>query len=78
MKPDWITCSVVVMFAGFEYVLYVPETQQCVIQLKVHTRRPVQYSPEQDSFEYLAEEQTSALLESWGFAKTLAAASECA
>lgn len=65
-------------FAGFNYVLYLPETQECVIEPKMHTRRAMQYSPEQDSFEYLAEEQTSALLESWGFARTTAAASECA
>ncbi|MCJ1368634.1 hypothetical protein MMC16_007779 [Acarospora aff. strigata] len=43
---------------------------------KTHIRRPTQYSPEQQSFEDLADEQTSALLESWGFARTAAAASE--
>ena len=42
----------------------------------MHIRRPMNYSPEQDSFDDLAEEQTSALLESSGFARTAAAASE--
>lgn len=41
-------------------------------------RHPLKYLPEQDTFEGLAEEDTSALLESWGFARTAAAASKSA
>ena len=67
--------------AGLRCVLYLPEMQECIVHwaahsLRTHIRRPTQYSPEQQSFEDLADEQTSALLESWGFARTAAAASE--
>lgn len=58
------------------YVLYVPETQESVIKMGTQTRRPMHYCAERDSFEYLAEEQISALVESWGFARTAATASE--
>lgn len=72
-EPVW--CAV----AGFKYVVFLPETQTYIEQTpRVLMRRPLKYLPEQNTFEELAEEETSALLESWGFARTAAAASESA
>ena len=66
-----------VVFAGFRNVWYLPELQQCLMQPpEMLIRFPMQYSADQDSFTQLAEEQTSALLESWGFTRTPAAASK--
>lgn len=64
------------MYAGFRNVMYLPELQRCLVQSpEMLMRVPMKYS-EQDSFTFLAEEQTSAALESCGFGRTAAAASK--
>lgn len=80
IRSAWLQVSTsVVVCAGVRHVVYLPELQQCVVQSSLMPiRRPMQYSPEQGSFQDLAEDQTSALLESWGFARTAAAASKSA
>lgn len=63
--------------AGFKNVVYLPELQQCLVQFpEMLMRLPMRYSLEKDRFTYLATEQASAVLESWGFGTTAAAASK--
>lgn len=58
---------------------YLPETQTCFeLAPRMRIRHPLKHLPEQDTFEDVAEEETSVLLESWGFARTAAAASKSA
>ena len=58
-------------------VVYMPHNQLCVSQLMYSgTRSPVRYDAQQNSFEPLTDEDTFALREACGFAKTEAAASK--